>query len=104
MCAMDFSLDSRTRELLVCLVMDLRDADMRAQVYRTILESTEQHPEIVANWRGVADNMIKNPDPVVQEHLDAKCQPLVDYALRGLSQAEAQALLDRVARMYTDVQ
>jgi hypothetical protein len=97
----------KTRELLVSLVMDLRAADMRARVYRALLETIELETievdaEIPANWRIIAENVIGQT--ATEEHLAARVQPLIDYALCGLSQADAQALLDRVKRRRDDIQ
>ncbi len=97
-------LETRTRELIVSLVMDLRNAEMRLAVYRAILEQGEQHPEIWNNWRNLYEELVNSPDAAASERLAARLQPLLDFALRGLSQEDAQALLDRVSRMHNDIQ
>jgi hypothetical protein len=98
------NLDTKTRELLVTMVMDFRTQYLRAEAYRALLQSAEQRPEILALWRTYAENMLNAPDRVVTERLDTKLQPVLDYALCGLPESDAQALLDRVRRMCDDIQ
>jgi hypothetical protein len=77
---------------------------MKAEVYRSILQRGEAHPEILLNWRTISERLITEPDAAFPERLDAKFQPLIDYAVLGLSQSEAQALLDRIGRMHDGIQ
>ena len=101
---MEPDLDIRSRELIVSLAMDLRAVNMRAEVYRAILQRGEAHPDLLLNWRTISARLISEPDAALAEHLDAKLQPVIGYAIRGLSQSEAQALLDRIRRMHDGIQ
>jgi hypothetical protein len=97
-------MDMKTREMIVSLAMDLRRHHDELQIFRVLLRLIEKRPEILTNWRTIAENMLENPEPFTSERFAAKFQPFIDYALQGLSQNEAQELLNRVDRLHRGIQ
>jgi hypothetical protein len=95
-------LNIEARELLVSLAMELQASTLRAEIYETILEGAETNPSVLSRWRATAQRLYNDAD--LKERFGMKVAPVLDFALRGLSEEDAQELLDRVRRLRRNTQ
>ena len=95
---------ARARELLVSLVLECERFRLEKEAYRAVLETADENPGTLLNWRTLHEEIVESPPTSVKEKFGADMLPVIDFAILGLPPADGQALLERARRLVERIQ
>lgn len=85
---------NKAREVMLNLVEDVREFKLKTMTFRALIETLGVSSDLMERTELIAEN----PPSVARERVGQELLPLIDFALEGLSDGDAQELLERVRK------